>query len=482
MVLVKNIIKLNRRSRMTSITSFARRLKKQMQSPALALELVNPADVEIACAAAGHRWRECFWTPFVTVLTFLRQVLHGNCSCRQAVALTLATLAETASAVTEEEEEDQMSGEPSAYSQARQKLPQAVMETMNRRLVGRVQKQASAAQHWYGREVVIVDGSSVSAPDTLELQKAFPQPSGQKPGCGFPVLRLLAIFCWASGSLLDWAADSLHVGELALLRRLLHRLAPGTVVLGDTYYGSYYDLVLLQRHGLDGVYHWHQRRPTDLRRGTRLGRGDHWVTWTKPCILPRGISPKEWSCVPETLTVRHVQVVIDTPGFRSRTLDLVTTLMDPQTFPVAVLADLYRDRWLVELNLRSLKTTLRMEVLKGQSVEMIRKELLAYQLAYNLIRWLMWQAAQIHGVDVRRLSFAGTQQRVLAALPYLALCRTGAKCRRMTTLLLARIAADIVPDRPNRLEPRAVKRRPKNYRRLTKPRALARTMAYFING
>jgi len=465
---------------MTSITSFARRLKNQMQSTALAVELVNPADVEIACAAAGHRWRQCFWTPLVTVLTFLRQVLQGNCSCRQAVALTLTALSGTADAAAEEG--DEMSGEPSAYSQARQKLPEAVLETVNRRLVERIQQPAAAARRWCGREVVIVDGSSVSAPDTPELQKAFPQPSGQKSGCGFPVLRLLAIFCWASGSLVEWVADSLHVGELALLRRLLDRLARGTVVLGDSYYGSYYDLVLLQRHGLDGVYHWHRRRPTNLRRGTRLGRGDHWVTWTKPRIPPRGISAEEWGRVPETLTVRHVQTAIDIPGFRSRALDLVTTLMDPQAFPVAELADLYRDRWLVELNLRSLKTTLRMEVLKGQSVEMIRKELLAYQLVYNLIRWLMWQAAQAHGVDARRLSFAGTQQRVLAVLPYLAPCRTRAECHRMVTLLLARIAADLVPDRPNRIEPRAVKRRPKNYRRLTKPRAVARTMAYFING
>jgi hypothetical protein len=320
---------------MTSIAPFARRLKSELQTSGAAIELVDPVDVEAACVLAGHRWRRCFWTPPVTLLTFLRQVLHGNCSCRQAVALTLTALSGTASA----DPEDEMSGEPSAYSQARQKLPGSVLETVNRRLVGRIRRQASAARRWCGREVVIVDGSSVSAPDTPELQKAFPQPSGQKFGCGFPVLRLLAIFCWASGSLLEWAADSLHVGELALLRRLLDRLAPGTVVLGDTYYGSYYDLVLLRQHGLDGVYRLHQRRPTDLRRGRRLGRGDHWITWAKPRIWPRGISAEEWGRVPEILTVRHVQVAIDIAGFRSRSLDLVTTLMDPQAFAAAELAD-----------------------------------------------------------------------------------------------------------------------------------------------
>ena len=162
---------------MASITSFARQLKEQMQSASLAATLVNPADVEIACAAAGHRWRQCFWTPLVTVLTFLRQVLHGNCSCRLAVALTLATLSETTDAAREgeEEDDDEMSGEPSAYSQARQKLPQAVLEEVNRRLVRRIQQPAAATRRWCGREVVIVDGSSVSAPDTPALQKAFPR-------------------------------------------------------------------------------------------------------------------------------------------------------------------------------------------------------------------------------------------------------------------------------------------------------------------
>lgn len=448
---------------MTSITPFARKLKDERQQFNPTVDLVTTRAVEGACAAAGHRWRPCFWTPTVTILTFLRQILHANCSCRQAVALTLAASANRA-------EDDTVAGDPSAYSQARQKLPGAVLGALNVRFVHEVQAHVSSSTLWCGRRVRVVDGSSASMPDTPELQRAFPQPSAQKPGCGFPVARLLAIFCWASGSLLDLVADSLHVSELALLRRLLDRMEAGTVLLADAYFSSYYDLALLRQHGLDGVYRLHARRPTDLRRGTRLGRGDHCVTWTKPKILPRGVSADEWAAIPESLTVRHVRVRVAERGFRGRSLNLVTTLLDPTAFPAAELAKLYRDRWMAELNLRSLKTTLGMEVLRCQSPEMVRKELAVYQLAYNLIRLLMWRAAQTHRVDPRRLSFAGTQQRVLAILPFSEMGRSGIPPTVLAARLLAWIAADRVPDRPDRFEPRCVKRRPKQYTFLTRPR------------
>lgn len=463
---------------MTSITPFARQLKSELQASRSSAGLVSAESVEAACVVAGHRWRSCFWTPTTTILTFLRQILSSNCSCRQAVALTLAP----GMACEPTDTSDGVSGDPSAYSQARQKLPRRVLEGLNQGVTEAVRVLAGSARRWCGRTVVLVDGSSVSMPDTLALQKAFPQPVGQKSGCGFPVMRMLALFCWSSGCLLEWLGDSLQTGELTLLRKLLDRLDAGTVLLGDTYFGSYYDLVLLKRRGLDGVYRLHQRRPTDLERGTRLGAGDHLVTWTKPRILPRGLSASDWASVPETLTVRHVQAPIVTPGFRSRRLDLVTTLLDPVAFPAEELTRLYRDRWLVELNLRSLKTTLGMEILKGHSEDLVRKELLVYQLAYNLIRLLMWRAAQAHGLDPRRISFAGAQQRILAVLPYLAMCRTADQRRRLAAHLLKEIARDVVPDRPDRIEPRAVKRRPKNYRRLTRPRHEARQMAYFING
>jgi len=180
---------------MTSIQPYARRFKNQLQLSAV--EFIEPVQVQAACRAAQHRWRQCFWTPTVTILTFVRQMLHANCSCRQAVALTLAATAAKAPG------DDPASGDPSAYSQARQKLPRRVLEELNACVVRGVRTQASPSRSWCGRTVVLVDGSSASMPDTPALQKAFPQPAGQKPGCGFPVMRLVGLFCWASGCLTE---------------------------------------------------------------------------------------------------------------------------------------------------------------------------------------------------------------------------------------------------------------------------------------
>ena len=242
---------------------------------------------------------------------------------------------------------------------------------------------------------------------------------------------------------------------------------------------SYYDLCLLEERGHDGVFRLHHRRPTDLRRGRRLGPGDHVVVWTKPKRSPRVVTLQQWSAVPETLTVRHVRVVVNIPGFRGRRLDLVTTLLDPQAYPASKLAELYRDRWMVELNLRSLKTTLKMETLRCQSVDMVGKELLMYQLTYNLIRLLMWEAARRCGGDVRRLSFAGTQQRILALWAYWDRCPQTSQRQRLADWLLEQIALHALPDRPNRKEPRAIKRRHKVFPYLKHPREVARMMPYY---
>jgi hypothetical protein len=203
------------------------------------------------------------------------------------------------------------------------------------------------------------------------------------------------------------------------------------------------------------------------------------VVWTKPKKSPRVVTPQQWSAVPETLTVRHVRVGVDIPGFRSRRLDLVTTLLDPQAYPASKLAELYRDRWMVELNLRSLKTTLKMETLRCKSVERVRKELLMYQLTYNVIRLLMGQAVRRYGGEVRRRSFAGTQQRILALWPYWDQCPLASHRQRLADWLLEQIAADALPDRPNRREPRALKRRHKVFPYLKHPRHIARTMLYY---
>lgn len=450
---------------MTSITSSLGNLKRRLQNHEGIFDLLNSQTIDAAARAAGHRWRNCFWTPTTTVLTFLRQILHANCSCRYAVAMAVSPV------MALSDDQAEVSADPSAYSQARQKLPQEVFDILNRQVVEQMDGQISSSSRWCGREVVVVDGSGASMPDNQELQKDFPQPGGQKPGCGFPVTRLVAVFCWASGILRELACDSLKVGELLLWRPLLKRLAPGTVVLGDTYFGSYFDLAMLQEHQLDGVFRLHQRRPANFHGGQRLGKRDHLLIWEKPKQAPKGVPKEQWECVPQTLTVRHVRADIEFKGFRRRRhLDIVTTLLDPLAFPVDKLCELYRDRWYAELNLRSLKTTLHMEVLKGKSPKMIRKELAVYRLAYNLIRLLMWRAAQKHGVSPRRLSFAGTQQCILAALPNYALCLTREAQERFARRLLQQIAARLLPHRPDRFEPRCVKRRRKQYTLLKRPR------------
>lgn len=452
---------------MTSITSCMSKLKHRLEVHDGIFDLLSPSAIDSAARAAGHSWRNCFWTPTTTVLTFLRQILHANCSCRHAVAMTVSPIM----ALSDDLLEDMVSGDPSAYSQARQKLPIEVFDVLNRQVVAEIGDLASSESRWCGREVVVVDGSGASMPDNRELQKAFPQPGGQTPGCGFPVTRLVAVFCWASGIVRELASDSLKVGELILWRPLLKRLVSGTVVLGDTYFGSYFDLAMLQEHKLDGVFRLHQRRPADFRRGRRLGRQDQLLTWEKPKLSPKGVPQEQWAHAPQTLTVRHVRADIEFKGFRRRRhLDIVTTLLDPVAFPAERLCELYRDRWYAELNLRSLKTTLHMEVLKGQSVEMIRKELAVYRLAYNLIRLLMWRTAQSHDVSVRRLSFAGAQQRILAALPNYALCDSTEARNRFAKRLMHQIASGMLPSRPDRFEPRCVKRRRKQYTLMKRPR------------
>ena len=310
-------------------------------------------------------------------------------------------------------------------------------------------------------------------PDTPALQQAFPQPPGQQPGCGFPVVRLVVLFCWVTGAVTQVALGNLHTAEVALFRKNWDEwLAPGDVVLADRHYCSYVDLVRLLQRGVFGVFRLHQRRPADFRRGQRLGRDDQLVTWSRPAswIPSCGISRGAFEQLPETLTVRQLRITQVPQGFRSRTILVVTTLLDPQVYPAAELGALYRDRWTAELNLRSLKTHLGMEMLRGETPDVVRKEIGLHLLAYNLIRLLMWQAARAYGRDLHRLSFTGTLHRLRSVLPWVFLGSAGRPAATLRVCLLHWIAQDELPDRPNRWEPRRRKRRPKTYSLLQKPR------------
>jgi hypothetical protein len=255
-------------------------------------------------------------------------------------------------------------------------------------------------------------------------------------------------------------------------RRLWDQFKAGDVILGDRFYGAYADVAQLRERRCDGVFRLRgtRMRTLDFRKGKKLGKEDRLFVWSRAKSRPRTISAQEFDALPATLTVRVLRFRTQTQGFRSRTIVVVTTLLDPQAYPAQEIAALYGDRWTVELRLREIKTTLRMDVLRNKSPDAIHKDIRMHLIAYNLIRALMWQAAREHGRPLHRLSFAGTAQHWQAMAPYL--CRFGGSPRAVALyrLLLSWIASDLIPLRPHRIEPRALKRRLKPYDLLTRPR------------
>lgn len=450
---------------MNSIAQGRRVLKGQSHRGLAALEQYwTAAEMEQACRDSGHVWRDRVWTPLRTLWAFLLQVLHEG-SCREAVALVLGEEAVAGNLPP-------CSADPGAYGQARHRLPLGVLKAGVRAIGQRLRDEVGSTLTWCGRRVWLVDGTTCSMPDTPDLQAAFGQPPGQARGCGFPVAKVVALFCWASGAVVEAAVGPLRTSELRLWRPLWAVLSPGEIVLGDRFYCTFYDFVGVMRRRCDAVFRLHQARPADLRQGRSLGRHDRLVTWRRPTwkARPRGMTRRPWRALPETLTVRLIRFVVDVPGFRSHSITVATTLLDPVRYPASQIAALYRDRWLIELRFRDLKATMGMEVLRGKSADIVLKEIYMHLMAYNLVRCLMAQAAARHGRPLHRLSLAGTVDRLKALAPYLWLYDGTALARRLYGLLLDWIAHDRVPDRPNRLEPRAIKRRPKEYDRLNRPR------------
>lgn len=452
---------------MAHLTHWRRQLKSDLVGHSVIDQVLLPAVVEDECRRSGHSWRSSFWSPTTTLVTFLLQVLSAEKTLRAAVAALLAQLAARG-------EKALPSVDASAYCQARIRLPMRAIAGMADRVADPVRRLVDAQSGWLGHRVWVIDGSSASMPDTPELQRAFPQPSGQARGCGFPVAQFVASFCWTTGALVDLVVDDLRPHELTLVRRLYDCFRPGDVILADRAYSAWVDMARLARQGVYCVFRLHQRRRADFRTGRRLGPDDRLVSWPKPSqwFASFEISRDAFHQLPSAITVRLVRIKHTPKGFRSRTVVVVTTLLDPVETPADDIRALYRDRWTAELNLRSLKIALGMDVLRGQSLDVVRKEIAMHVLAYNLIRLLMWQAAREHGRDLHRLSFTGTLHRLRAAWPLLLLLADRGSQGRvdLADLLFQWIADDKVPDRPNRIEPRRKKRRPKQYGWLQKPR------------
>jgi hypothetical protein len=419
-----------------------------------------------ALAALDLCWLDRIYSPLVTLWIFLGQVLSADHSCRAAVARLIAHRLSRG--------QRSCSAETGAYCLARKRLPEEFFSNIARQTGRALDAGVDPKWLWKGRRVYAFDGSSVSMPDTPANQRDYPQPDTQKPGLGFPLARIAAVFSLACGAVLD-VGICRYAGkgqsELGMLRTLWDLFLPGDVMLADRLMCTWTEMVMLKQRGVDSVCRLTSHRKADFRRGKRLGKDDHVVQWLKPA-KPRSIDRETYSALPEFLMIRECRVQVEQPGFRVKTLIVATTLQDADEFSKDDLAQLYRARWNAELDLRSLKQTLQMDVLRCKTPELVRKELWTHILAYNLIRTIAAQAAIQHGVEPRTISFKGTVQTLEAFQPVISLQgeHNSALRRILYEHLLSAIANHRVANRPDRYEPRLRKRRPKHYGFLRKPR------------
>jgi hypothetical protein len=432
---------------------------------------VLPAErIERALREEKVTCRECVFTPVLTIWAFLSQVICPDGSCRATVARVLAWL------IAQDEQPCSPNTDP--YCKARQRLPEKLFQRLTCETGRTLQQEMPQEWLWNGRRVKPVDGSTMSMPDTPANQQEYPQPPAQKPGLGFPLVRAVVVFSLACGTVLDAALGRYQgklTGENSLLRTLENSFEPGDVLLGDRYFSGYCDLAWWQERDVDVVTRLNKRRRCDMRRGTRLGKDDHIVVYPKPRVRPQWMDAEAFARMPAELRLREVRVRISEPGFRTQEVVVVTTLLDHEKYSAAELAKLYRARWHAELDLRSLKITLGMDVLRCRKPDMVRKEIWAHFVAYNLIRTVMAQAAVTQDVPIRAISFKGTLQTLHAFAGYLRTA-SGEAADDLYEQLLKAIVEHVVGDRPNRVQPRAQKRRPKSYPFLSKPRHVARRL------
>jgi hypothetical protein len=398
----------------------------------------------------------------LTFECFLWQMLKPRTACREVVRQVQALRALWGLAPISEGD--------SAYVQARLRLPKERLEKALSATAQSAERRVGQGAQLQGRPVKVADGSSTQLADTPANQKTYPQPRSQKPGCGFPVMKFVVLFSLCSGAVLNVLLGNLHHHDLRLLRGLWDELKKGDILLGDRAYGEYTTLAGLPQQGVDVVARLHHRRKVDFRKGRRLGRNDRLFVWTQGCQQSEILSPHEWDLLPAQITVRIVRFTAVIRGFRNRRITLVTTLLDSKLYPAQELVALYARRWRLELCLRDLKTTLGMEQLRCKTPEMAEKELLAYLVAHNLVRCVMAEAVAAHPVELERVSFKGSVDALRQFSDAIARASNRKLRRQLWRKLLLTLARDLVPLRPNRTEPRAVKRRPKPFPLLNQPR------------
>ena len=397
--------------------------------------------------------RDRLYTPEVTLWAFLSQAIEEDKSQQAAVSRVIATAiingTQTPSANT------------SAYNQARSNLEEDSISLLAKKVANDVIERLPKEWLWKQKQIKIVDGSTLSMPDTQNNQEVYPQSRCQKAGVGFPIMRMVGIIDYATGVLMNLALGPCRgkeTGEHALLRQLLPTLTEDDLLIGDRYYSSFFLMASLIKQGISGVFPLHHTRQPDFRAGKVLGKKDHIVSYKKPPKKPNWMTLEEYDEFPDEILVREVAVEIKQPGFRTKTLILVSTLLDYLEVSKTALASLYSCRWFIELSLRAIKEKMNMDILRGKTPSMVRKEIWIHILAYNLIKKWMAQAAWFTGKAVSTLSFKLTLQ-LLKSFESLAL-QLGSE---QHTELVLTIASKTVANRPGRSEPRRIKRRPKPF-------------------
>lgn len=445
----------------TTFTQFHEKLHRLRRSTLSELfhifEGLIPLD-KLSPNQKGVHSRTRIYSQSVSFFGFLHQVLSPGTPCREVVRKVQSFCSEKKLPLPDSDN--------GAYCRARSKLDDELLDTIHEHVREKVQQRVLNDERWKDRDVKVIDGTGITLPDTPKNQEEFPQPARQLPGCGFPVMKVVACFCLASGALLKWVETELKRHESRILAKFMEFFQPSDVVLTDRGFSSYGNLAALSAKGVDAVMRVHQARKLDYRKGKVLGPMDRLVEWIKP-QRPDGWDKENWAALPAKLSLRIVRIRIEVRGFRVRQYDLVTTLLDAADYTSEDLAELYFRRWSVELFFRHIKTTMGMEMLRCKTPEMVRKELRMFIIAHNLVRALMQEAANLYQCDLSRLSFKGTVDTLRQFSYAIYATKDAPRTRgRIIDEMLLVIASEKVPLRENRSEPRALKRRPKPFQRL----------------
>jgi len=450
------------RARLASLgRGVARALPALRQCTLSQIETAVGRFVPAAALQPARSARECPFSLHRTFWCFIWQMLNENTSCREVVRQLQALLALQGARQLDEGN--------SGYCQARARLPLDLLEVTLADTAGAADRLIGPTGFLQGRTVKVCDCTTVTLPDTPENQALYPQPKFQRPGCGFPLMKLMVIGSLRSGAVRHTVRGNYYQNEMRLFHAARPTLAHNDIVIYDRAAGHFVGAAQVRAQNADLISRVAVRK-IDWRKGRRLGQGDRLVTWTKSQKKPKYLTVEEWALLPESITVRVIRVPVSQNGFRTRELTLVTTLLDPQLYPAAEIAQAYVRRWRLEMCLDDLKTTLGLDQLRCKSPAMVHREILALLIAHNLTRCIMAEAARKHSVPLERISFTGTLDAFRHFSAALTRCRLAHQRRRVWAALLRTLAANLVPLRPNRREPRAVKRRPKAFALLNKPR------------